>query len=163
MSRVVADLEPLLAAELEKMEAVESEAGGLPVPVEIEGAAGGGGHSLLAGGGGDEEGLGGAAATAAAAGDSKSESFQGGAGGGGGGRQVEDSYVDEDEYPADDDDEDEDDYRSAPSITSGPKKPPARNSFWGWMEQYFVPFGPHHLALLKVKKSYCFIHLIFSF
>lgn len=36
ISRVVADLEPLLAAELEKMEQIESEAGGLPVPCFIE-------------------------------------------------------------------------------------------------------------------------------
>ena len=36
ISRVVADLEPLLTAELEKMEQIESEAGGLPVPCEIE-------------------------------------------------------------------------------------------------------------------------------
>jgi hypothetical protein len=36
ISRVVADLEPLLSAELEKMEQIESEAGGLPVPCIIE-------------------------------------------------------------------------------------------------------------------------------
>lgn len=36
ISRVVADLEPVLVAELEKMEQIESEAGGLPVACVIE-------------------------------------------------------------------------------------------------------------------------------
>ncbi len=155
ISRVVADLEPMLTAELEKMDAVESEAGGLPLPCVIEGSAGGGGQSILAA----PEDDGNAAASAASGGgfaDSKSDSLIHSASSSNlqsSGRNVEDSYVDEDDYPVDEDDEDEDDYRaSVPSTTSGPKKPPARNSFWGWMEQYFVPFGPQHLALLRETK-----------
>ena len=38
----MADLEPLLEAELARIEAFEQEAGGLPGPVVIEGTAGGG-------------------------------------------------------------------------------------------------------------------------
>lgn len=101
----------------------------------------------------------------------ESESEQGGGGGGGGsgggdrGRreamnasaqdmgdsfQQEDDY---DDYPLEEEEE-EYDYQiqkdgAGAGGASSNKRGPSRNSFWGWMDQYFARLGPQHLQLLR--------------
>jgi hypothetical protein len=146
IGRVVEDLEEKLASELERIEKFEDESGGLPAPVVIEGSAGGG--ALFAP---PVEPVGEVKAETGRPKESSSAAT-GGGGGGGGRSALEESYANEEDdfddgYPLDDEDEDEYDYRNA-----GSKKPPPRNSFWGWMDQYFHRFTPQHLALLRETK-----------
>lgn len=128
---MVEDLRPLVEAELQRIEAFEKESGGLPGPVIIEGTAGGGAMvhppSVVD--------------TASAPADkNSSESYQRPSDR----RGIEESFADGEEDFEYDEDEDEYDYASADH-----KKGPAKNSFWGWMEQYFVRLNQQHLQLLE--------------
>jgi hypothetical protein len=171
ISRVVEDFEPTVQAELAKIEQLEQQpASSYPCVIEggvaalpttpasatkekmgpseevglSEADASNASVSVNAGGSGGAAG-GPAAGASGGAGGANGAAANAAAGG------VEDSYEDFD-YGADDEDEDEYDYRSGGAGGGQSKKPLSRNTFWGWMDQYFVKLGPQHLQMLKETK-----------